>query len=900
MFKIWQTAVAASLLAAAVVLGAGEAKAGCGDGIVNSNEECDPGGGLFCNGDPSLGSCRTGAQCASGVNCYFVRSCCKFNCQYVGQGATCFDGNECTGPDRCNNVGECIGSELHNTPCNDGDICTGGDLCKHGACQGNPDAAPVCDDGDVCTDDVCDPAGGCTHAFNTAPCNDGQFCTANDSCSEGTCAGTPSTPASCNDGNTCTDDACDPAAKSGAGACVHSNNISPCNDGNQCTKNDSCSGGACSGTPFVPAGCDDGNVCTNDTCDVATGACAHVNNSAPCDDSKFCTIGDTCNGGACASGSAYDCSDGNACTADTCDEVNDRCVNVGDASQSGNPCDDGNACTKADTCDAAGNCSGGTPVVCPANPCTGGLCDPSSGCSTRIILENPTCQSCDDGLDNDGDNDTDIEDTECSTLAPLARFAILSVREARRHTLYSGGDVTVAAAEIDGFCDRAAGRCACPTTPVTCELEGKACAASSDCGIGTCNASHGRCECPSTSPIACRSHGRVCSVDSECVVSAAGFCNPIDNRCDCPSTAPDCVALDRQCQSNGECGVAPFPLGPSLGGVCGHSMEVRTGTEFGFVTTVGDVIFGKGKTVNRELDLKLEFANDGGEVTIKDFNTPLVGPAVCSNDMTQSCTTDATCGGGTCNRRRRLNDGTCSSDASIRCLSDAGCPGGTCVHPFVTSNGTSDNFRRCTPLLDDDGLLLSRIGAAVAEYVPSATERVSLEESCIVCPGVDTPTTDPRCQACPVADEIRTKAKVNKAIVTLGGGLQILDLERIILGSKSVLILRGQEDTVLVIRLQRQLRLGAEAQVYATDNGTGNGSLRSERILWNLQDSSGGAPRLTRDSLFTGTILAPDRAGIKIGAGVMLDGAIYSQKIHLTGRCTIKHFPFTGLLPVTP
>src|SRR5262249_46551701 len=81
----------------------------CGNGGVEGGEECDPGGELHCDGNPSLPTCTTGAQCAGGTNCYFAFSCCKFNCQFVGQGASCFDGNQCTDGDHCDNVGRCVG-----------------------------------------------------------------------------------------------------------------------------------------------------------------------------------------------------------------------------------------------------------------------------------------------------------------------------------------------------------------------------------------------------------------------------------------------------------------------------------------------------------------------------------------------------------------------------------------------------------------------------------------------------------------------------------------------------------------------------------------------------------------------------------------------------------------------
>ena len=48
------------------------------------------------------------------------------------------------------------------------------------------------------------------------------------------------------------------------------NDALPCSDGVACTRNDRCSGGVCSGTPFTCLSCEE---CYNDACSVKPGYC---------------------------------------------------------------------------------------------------------------------------------------------------------------------------------------------------------------------------------------------------------------------------------------------------------------------------------------------------------------------------------------------------------------------------------------------------------------------------------------------------------------------------------------------------------------------------------------------------------------------------------------------------
>lgn len=118
--------------------------------------------------------------------------------------------------------------------------------------------------------------------------------------------------------------------------------------------------------------CNDNNECTADICDATTKQCVFtpVYDRTLCDDGLFCTISDVCTGGVCG-GIARDCSDGFACTVDSCNELNDICVNTPNNAL----CDDGLYCNGVETCDATLGCKAGTSVSCnDGNSCTADNC----------------------------------------------------------------------------------------------------------------------------------------------------------------------------------------------------------------------------------------------------------------------------------------------------------------------------------------------------------------------------------------------------------------------------------------------------------------------------------------------------------------------------------------------
>jgi hypothetical protein len=298
---------------------------GCGDGVLSGGEECDGGpGGLFIDGDPA------GDACTGGSRCYFEYTCCKFNCQYVGTpGAPCQDGNTCTGPDSCNQIGECIGGPdaANDTPCDDGLFCTGVESCQDGVClssTGDPCPGTACRNCQEETDSCFDPTG-----------------------------------SSCSDGSVCiTGGACD-----GSGTCTGGIfNAGPCDDGLHCNGSDTCLDGACAVHSGDPCSGPDEDADCLESCDETLDLCSAPDpEDSPCDDGLFCNgAADRCTSGLCAGTDEMACDDGNDCTTDGCNELTDRCSTV-TTSPDGTACSDRDPCTLDDAC-TSGVCIG-TPTA---------------------------------------------------------------------------------------------------------------------------------------------------------------------------------------------------------------------------------------------------------------------------------------------------------------------------------------------------------------------------------------------------------------------------------------------------------------------------------------------------------------------------------------------------------
>ncbi len=218
------------------------------------------------------------------------------------------------------------------------------------------------------------------------------------------------------EGTTCKDSAVTPGACSqttcSAGQCVLGN----LKDGAACGAGacgQKCAAGSC--IAATDADYDDGNPCTKDYCDQGI-AIKHdpiTDLTLPCDDADACTSGDTCIGGTCK-GAPVSCSDGIACTLDTCSSAK-GCAHTAQAGKcdDGNPCtvdgcdlalgctvtslalgvtcSDGNECTIADACDATGSCTGQVSGACACSTDADCLGKTQNLCIGALVCQNASC-----------------------------------------------------------------------------------------------------------------------------------------------------------------------------------------------------------------------------------------------------------------------------------------------------------------------------------------------------------------------------------------------------------------------------------------------------------------------------------------------------------------------------
>lgn len=474
--------------------------------------------------------------------------------QEIFDNINCDDGASCT-EDTCGEGDVCVHTP-NDASCDDGNPCT-----ENSCDPSNPIANGAgcvstlipgcivcgedsdCDDGNVCTTNLCNNEGFCETINNNNPCDDGLFCNGEDFCQEGECthSGDPCVEGdecadncneaanNCNDpagvectddGNECTNNQCD-----GSGSCVPINNRAECDDGDACTSNDQCSGGQCE--PGLSILCTDGIACTTDTCNPLTGTCDFDPNGCECAGDEDCDDDNPCTDDFCDpatlscdhANNEASCDDGLFCNGeDVCEE--------GECAHAGDPCDEGAEC--ANDCDEGDDtCNSPAGVLCldDGNPCTDNQCNGEGDC---VAIDNTA--DCNDGINcTTGDQ---CSNGACEGVLIICNDGIACTADA--------------CDEATGICTHDNSDCGC-TSDADCD-DGNPCTANS------CNPETLFCEIEISAGSAC-DDGQSCTQDDTCDVN--GICAGQAKECNDGNTCTDgsCNPATGECQyvDNGSC-----------------------------------------------------------------------------------------------------------------------------------------------------------------------------------------------------------------------------------------------------------------------------------------------------------------------------------------------------------
>ncbi len=595
-------------------------------------------------------------------------------------GASCADGDACT-QDVCQ-AGACQNPPAADgTACDDGLGCTSDDACSGGACQGTPlDCSGL--DG-PCAVGVCNEATLQCEAQALSDgtlCSNGLFCVVNERCAAGACIG--GEPRDCSAaGGGCRDGACDEAQDQCVGDPLPGG--TPCNDGLFCTVNDACDGlGECSGTARDCSGLD--SQCAQGTCDDIADQCqpSPINEGQPCDDGLHCNENEVCLSGACAGGNALDCSDGDACTADSCDEANDTCSNVlvPNPGAEGPPLDPSCSNGVDDDCDlntdiddpdcqdcvGNGDCDDGNP--CTVNTCVGNICQTANqpdgtGCDDGQYCTTP--DTCSAGVCGGPARDCSGLDDDCNQGICNEASDACVAQNINQGGLCDDGLFCV----VDTTCD--AGVCQGGST--------RDCSAAADqCNNGICDEANDACAPqPAFDGQPC-DDGLYCNTGETC---QAGACQGGGAR-DCSGAADQCNA--GVCDEGAGACVSQ-PLGPG------------TSCEDGLFCTGGDTCDGNGSCSGGAAVVCgtpcQTVCNEAGDACDPDSNgTPCDDGLFCT--ATDACDGGGNCtgSGDPCSGGDACND-TCN-EGSGDCFSPlgTGCDDGL----FCTATDTCDGGGGCS------------------------------------------------------------------------------------------------------------------------------------------------------------------------------------------------------------
>lgn len=342
------------------------------------DEDCD---GDANEHDSDCEACEEDSDCADDEFCV------DDECVECRRNSDCDDDETCV-RDRC--VPEGIDFEcLEDRDCDPDEACRDF-ACIQVACNEDSD----CDDDIMCTLDECIDDE-CVHRARNSRCDENEVCDPDDPDAD--------EDTGCVSEEECqNDDDCGRREICDNGDCVdvECTEDDDCSDSVDCTL-DRCVRNECE---FEPD--DDECGASRPFCELDEG-CVECLDDSDCEDGLFCTVSERCFAGECAT-SARDCGDGNANTADSCNEATDQCDHVAQnvevcdgADNDGDGVrDDGFACV-LNTSEACQTGCGSTGTrTCQAGCVWGACTPPAESCNARdddcdgAVDENDVCGEC--------------------------------------------------------------------------------------------------------------------------------------------------------------------------------------------------------------------------------------------------------------------------------------------------------------------------------------------------------------------------------------------------------------------------------------------------------------------------------------------------------------------------
>ena len=112
--------------------------------------------------------------------------------------------------------------------------------------------------------------------------------------------------------------------------------------------------------------------------------------------------------------------------------------------------------------------------------------------------------------------------------------------------------------------------------------------------------------------------------------------------------------------------------------------------------------------------------------------------------------------------------------------------------------------------------------------------------------------------------------------LSFGGGRQIIDASSILLSAGAGMLMIGETDSVVVIRVGGDFVMGPGSSISV------GGRRTADHVLWVFSGEEGRVALGDRSS-FVGTIVAPERPAIEIGQSVRIQGAVLTAQVGPAG-----------------